>query len=144
MSCLVFSVPGSEAQLRRAHYPSAVSAPSSKPCWAWLLVIHVEHLLHNVLFHFVLLTCSCPEGAAGRQAGWPWSWPQAKPLSTAGLAAEAGWKLGERNREVCAISLSCSSTLCLKVFVTGHGEGWCVELIIPWFRPAVSVSVQSI
>lgn len=55
MSCLVFSVPGNEAQLRRVHTPSAAGALSSKPCWLWLLEIPVEHLLHNVPFHFVVL-----------------------------------------------------------------------------------------
>lgn len=57
MSCLVFSVPGSKAQLRRARTPSAVGALSSKPWWVWLLEIPVEQLLHNVLFHSAVLIC---------------------------------------------------------------------------------------
>lgn len=119
-----------------------MGALSSKPCWLWLLEIPVEHLLHNVLLHSVGLTCSWPEGAAGRQAGRGHGCRQSLS-ALPGLAAEAGWKLGEGNREVFAMGLSCSSTLCLKVFVTGHGEGWCVELNVLWFRSAVSVPVKS-
>lgn len=94
MSCLVFSVPGSEAQLGRARAPSAVGALSSKPCWVCLLEIPEEHLLHNVQFHFVVLICYWPapgqrELLADRLAG------QHSMVIPAGKACQhcTGWLL---------------------------------------------------
>lgn len=95
MSCLVFSVPGSKAQLRRARTPSAVGALSSKPCWVWLLEIPVELLLHNVTF--TLWCWSAADLLLARencwQTGWvdsrAWSSPRQSLSALHGLAAEA-------------------------------------------------------
>lgn len=108
MSCLVFSVSGSKAQLGRAHTPSAVGGLSSKPCWVWLLEIPVEQLLHNVPFHSVVLICCWPapgqrEPLADRLGGQQSVViPQAKPVSTAWPGCWGTLETGRREqRSVC-------------------------------------------